>query len=185
MSNINKTHLNVKNLKSINIENLFGGDTGITQKKSKLDINTLFKKNETDEDYQFCSDVLLKGVKQRKKKLIETHSNIYKTCCDIITKASDAGMTDILFEVPDNVFDCIDYSPHECLLYIRDKLIEQHISTCIRPNKKMFITWHSLEKRLTQRDDEHNKIEEINTLNNHNYLSSDKHVNKNNYKNTN
>lgn len=185
MSNSKEGRFNAHNLRSINIQNLFGTDINTPCTNGKLDIDTLFKKNTKDTDYQFDSDVLLLGVKRRKKKLLETHTNIYKQCCEIITKASDAGMTDLLFEVPDNVFDCIDYSPHECLKHIRDKLAEQQISCYIKSKKKIFITWHSLEEKLSKREEEMKKIEEINTLNNNNYSSSDKHVNEDYYKYTN
>lgn len=163
---------NKHSLKHINIENLFGTDTKTSCTNGKLDINTLFKKPDNDVNFEFDSDVLLKGIRQRKKKLKETYANFYKNCCEIITKASDAGMTDLLFEIPNNVIDCIDYSPYDCLIFIKEKLALQCISSHIKSKRKLFITWYELEKKLYKKNKELEKIENINTLTNKTDCSS-------------
>lgn len=174
----NNKYINAHNLKSLNIENLFGINGTVPHTNGKLDINTLFKKNSKDSEYVFDSDTLLNGVRKRKAKVSETYLNFYRGCCEIITNASNAGITDITYEVPDNVIECVDYSPTECLKFIKEKLTEQHISTCVTSRRKIFITWHNLEEKLAKREEELQKIENINTLNNNLTLSSNENINE-------
>lgn len=140
------------NLANINIENMFGSETKVLCTNGKLDINTLFKYTDDDEctNVEFDPNILLKGINKRKKKLNKTYAEFYKSCCDTIIKASEAGMTDILFEVPTHVIDCTDYVSYDCLVYIKEKLTDQHISTHIKSKKTIFITWHNLEKKLNE-----------------------------------
>lgn len=181
---------NMRDLKSLNIENLFGIGNSKPHTNGKLDINTLFRKKTNNVDYAFDSDILLNSVRKRKSKLSETYANIYKGCCEIITNASNAGVTDIFFEVPENVIECTDYVSHDCLKFIKDKLSNQHISTKILSKKKIFITWHDLEEKMAQREEELKKLEDIDTtrfshLSNGSHLSPNENVNENYDKYTN
>ncbi len=151
----------MKELKSLNIENLFYSGSSKPHTNGKLDINTLFKKKSQDSDFSFDSDILLNGVRKRKNKLSEVYANYYKGCCERVTMASNAGVTDIFYEVPDNIIECTDYVSLDCLKYIKERLRDQYISTKIVSKKKIFITWYDLEEKIAQRDEELKKIEEI------------------------
>lgn len=147
-------------LKNLNIENLFSSKDCKPQSNGKLDINTLFKNN-IDDSFVFDSDILLNGVRKRKLKLEDTHADIFKGCCRTITSANEAGITDIFYEVPADVIECIDYDPKVCMKYVKDKLNEHNISSLIieKSKTKMFITWKDLEKRLADKK----KLDNINT----------------------
>lgn len=175
---------NSHKLKSLNIANLFGGDGNAPHTNGKLDINTLFIKKNSVTEFSFDSDILLKGVRKRKLKVTETHANIYKGCCEIVTTASGTGATDIIYEVPDHVIECTDYDPYECLKFIKEKLMEQNISTHILTRKKIFITWHDLEEKINQKEEEIIQLEKNSfDYDKHNSnLSSNENVNKYNDK---
>jgi hypothetical protein len=151
MSN-KKIHVYPRELEKLNIENLFTtGDENRPYTDGKLDIETLFGKNSRDDkNFTFDSQVLLDGVKKRRQKLKEYCSDTYKTCCETIISANNAGLTDIIFEIPEIVPDCLDYKPLECLKYIEGKLKEQKISDIILSHSRIFITWNNLESKIKE-----------------------------------
>jgi hypothetical protein len=137
-------------LDRLNIENLFSCENSKPITNGKLDINTLFKKNIiTENEVIFSSEILLNNIIKKKKKIKETYTIMYKSCCDKIISANAVGITDIIYEIPSTVQKCIDYNSYDCLILIKDKLQEQHmLSTIISPNK-IFITWNDIEKKLS------------------------------------
>jgi len=141
-----------RELEKLNIENLFStSDDTKPYTNGKLDIDTLFGKNSRDDkNFTFDSQILLNGVKKRRQKLKEYCSDTYKTCCETIISANNSGLTDIIFEVPEIVPDCLDYKPLECLKYIENKLKEQKISDIILSPTKIFITWNNLESKIKE-----------------------------------
>ena len=166
MSN-KKIHVDPRELEKLNIENLFTtGDENRPYTDGKLDIETLFGKNSRDDkNFTFDSQILLDGVKKRRQKLKEYCSDTYKTCCETIISANNAGLTDIIFEIPEIVPDCLDYKPLECLEYIEGKLKEQKISDIILSHSRIFITWNNLESKLKESEenlsDIHNETQHV------------------------
>lgn len=154
MSN-KKIHADPRELEKLNIENLFStGDDNRPHMDGKLDIDTLFGKNSRDDKtFTFDSQVLLNGVRKRRQKLKEYCADTYKTCCETIISANNAGLTDIIFEIPEIVPDCLDYKPLECLKYIESKLKEQKISDIILSQSRIFITWNNLESKIKEEED--------------------------------
>lgn len=140
--------------KDFNIENLFSSHNSKPHTKGKLDINTLFKNAVGDNTHVIVdSDILLNGVRKRKLKLEDINEDIFMGCWRTITEANDSGITDIYYDVPENIVECIDYNPKKCMTGIKDKLSEQCIqSIIIKGSKtKMFITWEDLEKRRLEK----------------------------------
>lgn len=167
MSNNNANNIGTKNLKYLNIENLFSNGPSKPLTNGKLDIETLFEKKSNKNENKFDSDMLLNGSRKRKIKLEDTYSDIYKSCCDIIKSANDSGITDVFYQVPQHIVECPDYDSFDCMIYIKKKLLDEKISSFILPKSKikMFITWANLEKKLSQRNENLNKIENLNTGN--------------------
>lgn len=136
-------------LRKINIENLFSTDAYIPHTNGKLDINTLFALK-TRSSFTVDPKVLLNNGIRRKKTLDERYISIYETCWNTIVQADKAGVTDIIFEVPE-LTNCIGYSPTECL-----NIIENNLSAVSNGgikcnplnNKRLFITWFGIEKKL-------------------------------------
>lgn len=142
-----------KTLKSFSIENLFSLNDVKPHTNGKLDINTLFKNNSdntNNTNIEFDSDALLNGIRKRKVKLVDTHAEIFNGCCRTITSANDVGITDIFYDVPENIIECTDYDPKVCMKYIKEKLAEHEISSLIikKSRTKIFITWKNLEEKL-------------------------------------
>ena len=149
MSDI-KNNINYKDLEKLNIINLFTSTDGIhPHTNGKLDIETLFKKNpKHDKDFIFDPYVLLNNVKKKRQKLIECYFGVFKSCCTTILSADKYGITDIIFEVPFNIPECLDYKSEDCLESIKKKLNNNGIS-CLKLNKsRIFITWNNLEEKL-------------------------------------
>ena len=148
------TNINLRELEKLNIENLFICDDGTRpHTNGQLDINTLFRKHNTDvKNYKFDSQALLSGARKRKQKIQECYMKMYKTCCDTIMSASKMGLTDIIFEVSEYVADCSDYSSTECLDYIDKKLTEEKILCEVISPIKIFISWHKLETDMDKTD---------------------------------
>jgi len=155
---------NKNSLDKLNIENLFSIGTNTKPfTNGKLDINTLFKrKAQTEEDIEFNSEILLYSINKKKEKINEVNINLYKNCCDKIVIADSSGITDIIYEIPTNIPECIGYNPFNCLKYIQNKLYSHCITSSIITQNKIFLSWINIEKRL-----------------------SNKHINNNNNKNTN
>jgi hypothetical protein len=149
MSSNKKIH--IQNLRSINLENLLGNNETSQHTYGKLDLNSLYKTGKNSE-HVFDSEVLLNGVKKKKAKITQTYNDIYKGCCKIIVNACDAGISDIVYEVPEYVLNCLDYDSKECLKFIKQKLLEQNISGLIISSKKIFITWFNLESKLSKQN---------------------------------
>lgn len=159
-----RIHIDTRELEKLNIENLFTtGEDNRPHTDGKLDINTLFCDNVKNKDYKFNSQVLLDGVKKRRQKMKEYCVETYKTCCDTIISANNSGLTDIIYEIPEFVPDCLDYKSIGCLKYIEEKLKEQKISCLILTNIKMFITWNKLEEKLEKCDVDEEKVRSINS----------------------
>ena len=137
------------NLKNINIENLFSTEKSIPHTNGKLDINTLFS-SKVRKDFVVDPKVLLNGGIKRKKTLDECYINIYQTCWDTIVQADQAGITDIIFEVPEPV-NCRGYLSSECITIIEKNLmaISKNAIKC-KPlsNTRLFITWFGIENNL-------------------------------------
>lgn len=157
-----KNGINYGELQKLNIQNLFSLKSGNKpHTNGKLDINTLFGKYEKPTDnFVFDSDVLLDNIKAKKQKINNCHSRIFKTCCESIMSANSSGITDIIHEIPEHVPDVLDFNSRNCLVYIKEKLHEQKISTSILSNTKIFITWQDLEKKKSIKDEDKSSSEE-------------------------
>ena len=150
-------HHTIRELEQLNIENLFTGKHGMKPyTNGKLDINTLFRKNiGGSNDVPFNAQVLLEGVKKKKQKIRECYENIYKNCCDTIMSANKVGLTDIIFEIPNNVPECMEYKPIDCIKNIQIKLREQKISCFILSLFRIFISWNDFEEQIKLSSNNH------------------------------
>lgn len=145
-----RKHVDKKELEKLNIENLFATDDNrLSHCNGNLDINTLFGDIVKIENYEFDSQILLDGIFKKRQKLNECYTQSYKNCCETIISANNVGLTDIIYDVPKFMPDCIDYVSLNCLKFIEKKLHEQKISILPLSQTKMFITWINLEEKIT------------------------------------
>jgi hypothetical protein len=149
------------NLDKLNIENLFSIRTNNKRfTNGKLDINTLFKRKvQTEEDVEFNSEVLLDSINKKREKMKEVHINLYKNCCDKIITANSSGVTDIIYEIPITIPECIGFDSFNCLKYIQNKLYDNCITSLIITQNKIFLSWVNIEKKLSNKhiNDDNNK----------------------------
>ena len=149
---------NKNQLKDLNIEALFSSKDSKPHSDGNLDIKTLFSSG--DDNFIFDSNLLLDNSRKRKAKLEETHLNIFKGCCKTIMSANESGITDIFYDVPENVIECIDYDPKICTKYVREKLLEHNINSLImtKSKTKIFITWKDLEEKINNDNKTNEKL---------------------------
>lgn len=143
---------NEDHLKNLNIETFFSSKDTKPHSNGKLDINTLFSSN-SDNNFVFDADLLLEGSRRRKNKLDETQETIFKSCCRTIMTANESGITDIFYDVPEHIIECVDYDPKICLKFLKEKLSEHKIDSLIikKSKTKIFITWNDLENKLNNK----------------------------------
>ena len=137
----------------ISIDKLFPSDNISGTKGKTLDINTLYTNTplNNDPDISFNSDILLeKRIKRRNEKLIY-YKQMLKYCYKRITETDDNLGTDIVFTVIENIPECKEYLPRECLEYISVKIREEDFDTIILSATTMFITWKYLELKKENR----------------------------------
>jgi len=141
-------------LEKLNIENLFSSDGVKPHTNGKIDINTLFKKTDKKEDVDFDAYMLLNTVKKKKKKIIDCHHEIFRSCCETILSVDKSGLTDMIYEVPHFVPECPNYDAEACVDVLKNKIKEQKLS-CLKINRtRLFITWNNLEDKLKSNSDE-------------------------------
>lgn len=145
----NKISIDPRELEKLNIENLFSNQDGSKpHTDGKLDINTLFKNSKKEKDFTFDSHLLLSNVKKKKQKLKECYFEIYKNCCETILSADKSGITDIIYEIPHDIPECLDYQPADCLISLKNKLKKEDMSCLILNKFRLFISWKRLEYKI-------------------------------------
>ena len=133
---------------NISVDNLFPEGkkkSGINNKK--LDIDTLFKGTPLNDEPEidFSSDKLLDKIKKRRKNKLKKFNEMLRYCYQRIEETDNNNDTDLVFSVIENIPDCKEYEPRECLEYISLKLRTQDLDTKILSNTTIFITWKYLE----------------------------------------
>lgn len=133
---------------NISIDKLFpdgNNKSGIRGKK--LDIDTLFKGTplNNEPDINFNSDTLLEKVIKRRQNKLKKFNEMLRYCYQRIEETDNNNDTDLVFAVIENMPDCKEYDPRECLEYISIKLRTQDLDTKILSDTSIFITWKYLE----------------------------------------
>jgi hypothetical protein len=93
----------------------------------------------------FSSDRLIAKIKKRRIEKLNYYKQMLKYCYDQIESADNNQCTDITFTIIDNIPECKEYNPIECLEYVSTKLREEYFDTTVLNNTTMFITWKYLE----------------------------------------
>ena len=143
---------------TISIDKLFPQGTNKSGSQGKkLDIDTLFKGTplNNEPDISFSSDILLDKIKKRRKNKLKKFNEMLRYCYQRIEETNDNNDTDLIFTVIENIPDCKEYDPKECLEYISFKLRTQDLDTKILSNTSIFITWKYIELKKETAD---NKI---------------------------
>jgi hypothetical protein len=134
--------------KGFSIETLFPSEDGTRPyANGTLDIDTLFSNNldNKNEDRKFNSDILLKGITERRKRIRKVHVEMYNLCCSKIQSADSLGLTDIVFELPEYIPECPEFKHRLCIDYISTNLRKESLDTYMIDQRHLFITWKYVE----------------------------------------
>lgn len=125
----------------INIESLFPAyKTHHCDNKKTLDVKVI-----SQNQRPFDTNILIETRARKRKILLNHYSKFYETCLKKIEIANNLGKTDLLFTVTEMIFNCPEYKPIDCILYIKKKLNEDLFDTHIINHRTLFITWLYLE----------------------------------------
>lgn len=111
--------------------------------QGNLDVYSICSK--TDNNEKFNVQNLIQTRNDRRQKLLDFYVKIYKICLEKINRANSINKTDIVFEVPDLIFECADYSSAGCLEFIENKLRGLYIDTYKLSRNAVFISWLYIE----------------------------------------
>lgn len=139
---------NTKTYEYLNIENLFSTETTKPHTNGKIDIKTLFSNVEINEEEEFDPYVLIESEKRKKEKLKESYLTVRKSCMDTVTRASKNGVSDVMFQIPHYIPECINYNMNDCITEVINHLRSVHLSCCKIYDDKIFISWKDLESKL-------------------------------------
>jgi len=110
----------------------------------KITVDTLFKKNDS---YDFDSRVLLNTIHERKKKLNECYTAIFKKCGEQIKATDKLLLTHIEYVIP--VWsEYHNYSCKDCIEFIKNKLTEHKLNVFVMSKTKLYISWDDLEQKV-------------------------------------
>jgi hypothetical protein len=70
---------------------------------------------------------------------------LYNKCLENIETVNSLNRTQLYFDVPLELFDCIEYNPVDCIEYIENKLQEQYVDTLKISNSSLFVSWMYVE----------------------------------------
>jgi hypothetical protein len=137
-----------KDKPTFSVDDLFPSESNKSGSRGKrMDIATLFSNASYngEPDITFSSDILIERRNKRRKEKLNCYMQMLKYCHKRIESVDDDQNTDIIFSVVENIPECKEYDPHECLDFISKKLREEYFDTTILTDTTMFITWKYLE----------------------------------------
>ena len=161
-----------KPFEHLNIETLMPSNNHNYNRNKKLDVFTISdgKKINIEPDRDFNSADLLSTIQERRRKLRNWLVDTYNQCCLRIKEANNAGLTDILFELPEIIVENSSYRHKDAIEYISKNLRNQAIDTLILDNKKIFITWKYIELNYSKFDNYNNNNNNYNNNNDNNNI---------------
>lgn len=144
-----------KVFREMNIENLMpSNNNNYNRNKGILTVDMISNgsKINVEPDRDFDSTKLLNSINDRRKKKRNWLVDMYNQCCAKIKDADDAGLTDIIFTLPEIIVENSSYKHIEAIEYVSKNLRDQKIDTYIIDNRNLFVTWKYLELNITSED---------------------------------
>lgn len=114
-----------------------------------LDIYSLcnYRDNRVEKKINYNIDRLITLREDRRKKLEEQYTRIFKMCMTKIHLANNLNKTEVIYQVPDIVYRYPEYDPMECLRKLDKKLTDQCFVTHFLPHQMISISWEDIEQR--------------------------------------
>jgi len=85
-------------------------------------------------------DDIMRLQKERSIKKKQTYKKQLKICIDKMKEENMMHKDNMIFAVPQFLFDCPEYDPEECINYINIKLKKNHLDTKVN-GLSMFVSW--------------------------------------------
>ncbi|CAH6421683.1 Hypothetical protein KVN_LOCUS413 [uncultured virus] len=136
----------------INIGNLFNNYKN--DKHTSIDTNNIFDREKRSEDNiknNFSVQKIIQSKHERKNKLTKNYKKIYNICLKRIDLANKLNITEIIYDVPQIIYGCEEYSTIDCLKYIEKNLQDIKFDTLLLNKKSIFISWFNLEENINNK----------------------------------
>ena len=140
-----------KAFREMNIENLMPSNNhNYNRNKGILTVDMISggAKLNVEPDRDFDSVKLLNNINERRRKKRNWLVDMYNQCCMKIKDADDAGLTDIIFTLPEIIVENSSYKHIEALEYVSKNLRNQKLDTYIIDKRNLFVTWKYIELNL-------------------------------------
>jgi hypothetical protein len=142
----------------INIGNLFSNGSRVDN-YIPLDVNSLYntQKNLEEQNLDFNINKLINVREERRQEVINKYRKVFRICLKKINEANRLNTTDMIFEIPQAIFGCSEYSQFECINYIEKKLRNLYLDTLPLSKKSLFISWKNIQSNINNSNKNQNK----------------------------
>ena len=112
-----------------------------------LDVNNIYSQQTKKKGPNLSVDGLLSRKEERKRKTIESYKKVYNMVLNKISTSNKINdTTEIIYDVPESIFGCKDYTSTTCLEYIESKLRNIYFMDTLKlSHKSIFISWKNIE----------------------------------------
>lgn len=130
----------------ISVQSLVQNNAKVSDSNNGLNVYSLVNtKKNYDDLHTFNIDSLIKIRRDKRERKLETFMRYYSRCFESIKILNNKNKTDIIYDVPDRVPECSDYSSIECIEFIENKLKEKYMDVYRINYKTIFVTWKFIE----------------------------------------
>ena len=126
----------------LNSSNLYGKYSNGTNKP--LNIHTI--SYPSHKKRKFSINNLINRREEKKKAVEEEYKKIFNDCLDTIDSIDNLDKTDLIYDIPSNVFRCSDYDPKTCMERLQVNLRRLYMDTLVLTDKSIFISWFNIKK---------------------------------------
>jgi hypothetical protein len=79
---------------------------------------------------------------------MKVYEKIYGMCLDRIVGINKIGGTDVVYDIPVNIFNNYNYkyNKRKCLEYLQNKFRNLHMDTLIISDSSIFISWMNIKE---------------------------------------
>lgn len=130
---------------NINISNIFP-DKNINLTNKILDVTSLYELRQKETNFNVESLLIKKD--EKRKKLNNKYKKLFELCLRKIKEVNKSDVTDIIYTIPQYIYNLPEYNSIDCLMNIEDELRKMNLDTLILSNIAIFVSWHNLEDNI-------------------------------------
>jgi hypothetical protein len=139
-------------MNNLSIDNIFNNNNYNYTNMNQVDITSLFNykynvdKVTLPKSHTVDINKLITTKENKKNKIKSNYCNIYNNLILKINKEDDRQKTFLIFNIPQVMLSCPEYSYLDCISYIKHHLEENKIDMLMLDNYIMFVSWKNIEK---------------------------------------